>query len=120
MEEDKPFIKMLSEIGLKDNPINDESQTKTTTSSPQARWTAYLQSRVRASKSTSPQLSSKTPRSMSFDGHSGVNEDIRDKKTKQRPVSVGCVSEGGLDRSFESETEQLREKWLEEGGHSQR
>ena len=120
MEEDKPFMKMLSEIGLKDNPINDQSQTTNTSSSPQARWAAYLQSRVRASKSTSPQLSSKTPRSMSFDGYSGVNEDIRDKKTKQRPVSVGCVSEGGLDRSFKSETEQLREKWLEKGGHSQR
>ena len=119
IEEDKPFMNMLSELGLKDKPINDQkSQTTDTTSSPQARWAAYLQSRVRASKGTSPQSSSKTPRSMSVDGYSGVNEDMRDKRSRQRPVSVGCVSEGGLDRSFNPE--QLRDKWLEDGSHSQR
>lgn len=118
-EEDKSFMNMLSQLGLKDKPIGDQKSSATdTSSSPQARWAAYLQSRIRASKSTSPQSSPEIPRSMSFDGHSGVNEDMRSKITRQRPLSVGCVGEGGLDQSFNPE--QLRQKWLEEGSHSQR
>ncbi|CAB3978880.1 Hypothetical predicted protein [Paramuricea clavata] len=117
-EEDKSFMNMLSQLGLKDKPIGDQKSSATdTSSSPQARWAAYLQSRIRASKSTSPQ-SPEIPRSMSFDGYSGVNEDMRSKRTRQRPLSVGCVGEGGLDRGFNPE--QLRRKWLEEGSHSQR
>ncbi len=110
-------MNMLSELALKDKPISDQKPPATTdpTSSPQTRWAAYLQSRVRASKSTSPQPSVEIPRSMSFDGYSAVNEDIRGKRTRQRPFSVGCVGE--LERSFNPQ--QLRQKWLEEG-HSER
>ena len=114
-EEDMPFMNMLSELGLKDNPISNAKNPPTdTSSSPQTRWSAYLQSRVRAG--TSPHSSPEIPRSMSLDGHSSVNQDTRGNKTRQRPLSVGCVNE--LEQNLNPE--QLREKWLKEGSHSQR
>ena len=111
-EEDLPFMNMLSELGLKDKPISNAEKSPATdiTSSPQTRWSAYLQSRIRAGASP------EAPRSMSLDGYPSVNADTRGKRTKQRPLSVGCVNE--LEQSFNPE--QLREKWLKEGSHSQR
>ena len=111
-EEDLPFMNMLSELGLKDKPIGNAEKPPATdiTSSPQTRWSAYLQSRIRAG--TSPEV----PRSMSLDGYPSVNQDTRGKRTKQRPLSVGCVNE--LEQRLNPE--QLREKWLKEGSHSQR
>ena len=110
-------MNMLSELGINHQSNSNKKYSTDITASPQARWTAYLQSRVRASKKTSPQ-SSPILRSMSFDGYSGVNEEMRDKRTRQRPLSVGCVSKGVLDQTFDPE--QLRQKYSKEESSNSR
>ena len=119
-EKDEPFMNMLSEMGLKDRLIGEQKSAiiQDTASRPQARWAAYLQSRVRASQSMSAKSSAGVPRSISFDGYTEVKEDTRGAGIKPRHSSDSCVGGGGLDRNFNPE--QLRRKWLEEEGNSTR
>lgn len=103
----------FSEFGINDKLRPRDYETKADIiSSQQARRAAYLQSRLRASKTTPARASRDIPRSISLDGYPEENREMRDKEATQRPLSDGCVCNGGVDQSFDPE--QLRLTWVDE------
>ena len=119
-EEDSAFINTLNELRLKDLNSNVQlggSQNIAPASSPQSRWKAYLQSRVRAGR-----YKDGVPDELPLDVHrSNLNEADappfagHQVMSRPRPNSIGFVDSGQLDRTFDPEM--LHKKLLNEEQH---
>ena len=115
-EQDGPFITMLNGLSLNGN--NDQKE-QAGQPIPQSHWSAYLQSRIRASKDDPEQLEMPADFVRELSVESGVASSAGHKGkgwSRERPSSVACVDGGHVDRTFSAEM--LRNKWLNEGRKS--